>query len=238
MRCACLLLSALPVGLAAGPAPVSAQAIAPTRQYEIAAQPLATALAEFAAMSGINLLYRPGLAEGRRSSAIKGNYSAPLALQKLLQGTGLQARFTSADAAILYAPEAGSDAPSHARSGPQAPALRLGMAEVRAPQLIGGRDAGAASRYAMLVRQKINALLYANPALRGRQFTMELDVYVDAAGLIRETLVRHSRDTANWADQITATLAGQALPPPPTGIRQPMRFAITASQFSPESTRP
>lgn len=60
--------------------------------FNIRAQPLAQALAEFARQSGLQLVYAPELLQGKRSNAVAQQKDAPSALADLLRGTGLQAR--------------------------------------------------------------------------------------------------------------------------------------------------
>lgn len=60
------------------------------RQYDIAQQPLAQALREFALLTGMDLLFSPELVAGRETSGVRGEYRPDEALAALLKGTGLQ----------------------------------------------------------------------------------------------------------------------------------------------------
>jgi outer membrane receptor for ferric coprogen and ferric-rhodotorulic acid len=62
-----------------------------TRHYSIAAGPLASVLNRFAEQSGIFLAGHNDLAAGKRSPGLDGDYTDSQALQRLLQGSGLQA---------------------------------------------------------------------------------------------------------------------------------------------------
>lgn len=70
----------------------SLHAAAQAAPFDIPAQPLPEALARFAAQSGAQLVYPPGLVQGRRSSAVQGTLDAEAALRQLLQGSGLELR--------------------------------------------------------------------------------------------------------------------------------------------------
>ncbi|WP_173586102.1 STN domain-containing protein, partial [Methylogaea oryzae] len=62
--------------------------------YQIAAQPLDSALLLFGRQSGVRLLYGSDLAKGLKTSGLKGRYTPEEALGKLLADTPLQARRT------------------------------------------------------------------------------------------------------------------------------------------------
>ncbi len=61
------------------------------RQYNIAAGPLSTALAEFASQAGITLSIEPALVEGLRTQGLEAEAGVDDGLARLLQGSGLQA---------------------------------------------------------------------------------------------------------------------------------------------------
>jgi hypothetical protein len=65
--------------------------------FNIASQPLGSALETFARISSREVLYDGALAAGRRSSLVNGLYTPEVALQILLAGTGLWADFKDAD---------------------------------------------------------------------------------------------------------------------------------------------
>src|SRR5262245_55055088 len=72
-----------------------------TQTFHIAAQPLGSALKEFASQAGIQLLFSEADAAGMRTSGLDGAFSAMEALQRLLAGSGLVFEFPKADAAIV-----------------------------------------------------------------------------------------------------------------------------------------
>lgn len=82
--------------------PASAQAADPiaasvqaTKNFNVAAGPLATALTGFAADSGVSVSASPELVKGLFSPGVSGNYSVQEGLSRLLQGTGLSAAASS-----------------------------------------------------------------------------------------------------------------------------------------------
>ncbi len=83
-----MLLSAAPFAItplqAAGSATVS-------NSYSVAPGSLAAALASFAEQAGVSVVVSPDLAAGKRSAGLQGLWSVAAGLQRLLQGSGLEA---------------------------------------------------------------------------------------------------------------------------------------------------
>ncbi|HZX86153.1 MAG TPA: STN domain-containing protein, partial [Reyranella sp.] len=79
------LLGAVDAGAQQPPATVPIQQLS----FDVPAQPLADALAEFGRQSGWQISYTPGLAQGRRSTAVAGTHDPATALGLLLSGTGI-----------------------------------------------------------------------------------------------------------------------------------------------------
>ena len=73
---------------------------------DIAAQPLDAALAAYAQTTGMAVLVASRVTAGRRAAAVQGWYAPQDALSRLLAGTGLQARYSSATAFTLVEPAA------------------------------------------------------------------------------------------------------------------------------------
>ncbi len=97
-------------GLACGQATVCAQTA--VMALDLPAQPLDQALNALAARTGLQVIFPTALAEGRRAPALRGSYSAPQALDRLLQGSGLEARMTGPNryAVVRRGEDAGGDA--------------------------------------------------------------------------------------------------------------------------------
>ena len=69
------------------------QAESAIRSYDIAPQSLAHALLQFSETSGIKVFFSTELAQGLKSGGLQGSFSPEQALQKLLNGSGLQCLF-------------------------------------------------------------------------------------------------------------------------------------------------
>ncbi len=72
-----------------------------TMTFNIPAQSLAEALETYGNITGWEVLYNSNLAVGRRSGAVQGRFTPPGALQILLAGTGLVARYTDVNSFVL-----------------------------------------------------------------------------------------------------------------------------------------
>jgi hypothetical protein len=214
----------------------AAQAVAQVpgdaRRFDIPEQPLTGALAQFATISGVDIAYRQSLAVGRRSSAVHGEVPAAVALQSLLRGTGLSARFTGPRAAIVFEPGA-SEVTAPRRGASTAPSLRLDMAEVRAPIMVGARDRSAHRRYATAVQSEIRELLRSDGGYEGRAFKLEIRIAVDAQGVIREVSVSRPSGEPAWDRHVAAALNGRTLSsPPPSDLTEPLLFEVVSDRLA------
>ncbi|MFN4119193.1 secretin and TonB N-terminal domain-containing protein [Acidovorax sp.] len=101
-------MAILAVAAVQGPV-ASAQGMAATAPtaaatFNIPAQPLPEALAQFARQSGAQLAYPPDLVQGRRAQPVQGARSPDAALAELLRGSGLRMRRDGATLVLERAP--------------------------------------------------------------------------------------------------------------------------------------
>jgi iron complex outermembrane receptor protein len=78
-------------------------AISDSAPFNISAQPLPSALTAFAEQSKMQVLYQYGAVKGVDANAVMGTLYTHLALAKLLEGTGLEAVFSSDTAVTIRA---------------------------------------------------------------------------------------------------------------------------------------
>lgn len=121
-----VLLLATIAGVAVQGRAVHAQpaAAGELRQYDIPAQPLSSALTDFASRAGIQLLYSSDMTANLRSPGASGRLSVDQALPQLLAGTGLTWRYTDAGTVTLL--------PAPAVSGDGGGAIQLPEVTVQA----------------------------------------------------------------------------------------------------------
>ncbi|WEX08518.1 TonB-dependent receptor [Chelativorans sp. AA-79] len=75
--------------------------ISASRQFDIPAQPLITALSQFGRQSGLQVAFPAETTQGTRSNAVVGSFTPEQALTQLLQGTGVSWRITPQGSAVL-----------------------------------------------------------------------------------------------------------------------------------------
>jgi outer membrane receptor protein involved in Fe transport len=87
------------------------------RTYNIAAQTLGTALQEFAAQAGLQLLFSESDVAGMRTGGLSGSFTKDQALERLLAGSGLAFEFPKSDAVIIRRPGSSADSSSVPAAG-------------------------------------------------------------------------------------------------------------------------
>ena len=98
----CLLfIGASPIAIMPANASVQAGSQERVVSFNIDAQPLGSALQQFAKQSNVDLLYSPSLVEGRRAPALKQRMAISQGLKLLLNGSGITARQLSATSYTL-----------------------------------------------------------------------------------------------------------------------------------------
>jgi outer membrane receptor protein involved in Fe transport len=78
-----------------------AMAMADSARFNIAAQPLPTALKAFAEQARMQLLYQPGAVDRAVATPVAGDLDKHAALEQLLHGTGLEAVYSTDNAATI-----------------------------------------------------------------------------------------------------------------------------------------
>jgi hypothetical protein len=175
-------------------------------QFDIPAQPLASALERYAVMADQTVLFSDALVAGRRSGAVRGRMTPRGALQALLAGTGLEA-----DTAIGAGGSTFVLKPARPVPTPVAPPA--------AAQLDRSYDG--------LLQRRVWEALCRNPATTPGTYRAAMQIDVDENGrVIAPHLLSSTGDEAR--DQaVVATLHGLQLDyPPPASLRQPVLMVI------------
>src|SRR5277367_5959782 len=122
-RVALATAALLDLGCLYSEAALSQQAATPpasaagVRTYHIAAQALGTALQEFAAQAGVQLLFSESDVTGMRTHGLEGSFSREQALERLLVGSGLTIEYPTPDAVVIRRPGAAPDSSSATVAG-------------------------------------------------------------------------------------------------------------------------
>lgn len=198
-----------------GPARAQSVAIDQSIAFDIPAQPLGAALTAYFRASGVQLLYDSSLAQGRRSSAVKGNFTPRQALNLLLRGTGLVARYSRGNAAVL--------APEHDAARIES-LVPLGRVVVREPVEVPPPTAFQRLQYYARLEAELQAHLHADRRTSHLGFDLRAAIRISASGVVESIDIRPG--AGNGAAQVVAVLAGKQVAPPPRGIGQPLLLVL------------
>lgn len=173
--------------------------------YNIAPQPLPSALEEFAAINALQLIYdRPrGLIPF--SKGVVGCLDRMSALRMLLRDTGMVVRFYNAEDLVLGADGANATQPEGKALPVNLPSLPLATMDIKAPGL---PDEMARRLYAALLEAAIRDGLRSNPATRDATFLMGIQLWLyPSGGVDRFSVVSSSGDTRR--DEAVAEVLGK-----------------------------
>lgn len=184
--------------------------------FDIPAQPLDAALTAYFRATGVQLLYDSALTAGRRSGEVRGNFTPREALRLLLRGTGLIARYSRSNAAILTSPEA-------REAAPLVPLGRIVVREQVAPP----------PRFTMVQRlafygqlaRELQAHLRSDPRTNRLTFSVRASIEIAPGGKLERVQIEQGQDS-RIRQLITEVLTGKVVTPPPDGIAQPLIVAL------------
>jgi hypothetical protein len=202
---------ALAVALAA-PAAARAQTVGSYRQASL---PLGEALERFGRQSGFDIVYPESLVRGLRSGMVEPTASPHRALEALLKGTGLAARFTRPDAIILE-PVRTADAPD----------MVLDRLQARAPTR---GQAAAYQWYGQRLLEASLGRLRDSSGLVARSYDLFVYLWVDEQGSVTDTRVYSGNGEQREAGLAATILKDIALRlPPPADMPQPVGIRVAA----------
>jgi hypothetical protein len=179
--------------------------------FNIPSQTLGMALVAFGAKAGFDLYYNAALAEGRRSAAVTGKLAPTLALQRLLQGTGLLARMTGPSSLILV-----PAAPEAANSGE--------------PALAGS---GRFEPYFATIQGRISEALCHSRAAAIESKKILLRVWLADSGTIDQVELLGAGVNEAVGRSLSDAVRGLAIGTPPPEMPQPLTLVV----FPPSATR-
>lgn len=218
---AAALFATLPLSAKEDPQPPA------VRRYDIPAMPLDAALSRYSETSGVDVLLDEPNAAGRRSAPVIGSFAAPQALVILLDGTGLVARFTSRNSAVItLASRAGAPLAHVPETG--STVVALDMMRVTAPRLIGTRRDLPDTGFLLQLAGRIRERLISGAVIdRARKPRMRVETRIRADGVLFDVRVAVPSADASRDARIVALLEGASLGiAPPEGLRQPLLFDV------------
>lgn len=185
---------------------VSDAAMADERtNFDIPAQALMTALRAYSEQTGVSVLFDDSLVRDRRSLGVIGSYSAPDALQRLLDGTGLAAHYASPKAFTLM-PD-------------QAPAAAANDSN-------GGADTVATEHFAGRLQASLVRSLCGSERTHPGRYRLAMQLWLNATGTVTRTQLLSSTGNAARDAQIEALAAGLVVGEMPADMPQPITILL------------
>jgi TonB family protein len=190
-------------------------------RFDISPESLVVALHAYSRATGVAVMARTQWLDGLSSAPVNGDYSAREGLQRLLIGTGLQARFTGPDEAAVV-PLTTSDT-----TAAPAPASSATFAFIDASQIDGALEGAAYNAYNAMVQTQLAGLLCASARTRPGDYRLVVQMRMGNTGTVLASKIVGStgdalRDEA--IEQAVKTLSVNASPP--AGLPQPVTILL------------
>ena len=188
----------------------AAQAI----HFEILPQPLESALTLFSQAAGYSVLIGGELVRGRMSRGVHGDFAPGMALEMLLEGTGLAVRYIGSKAFTLSPLASGDEGSAGGTVIPGAPEETASTA--------------GADDFSYTVQTAVTrALCAAQPDSFGR-YRLGLQLWLARTGKVVAVRLLQSSGAAARDRQVQASLQGMELGmAPPPGLVQPLTILLT-----------
>ncbi|WPH17937.1 secretin and TonB N-terminal domain-containing protein [Variovorax paradoxus] len=184
-------------------------------RFDLPAQPLEISLSVFGRITGHSVLVASSLTAGREAAAVHGDFTPREALQRMLAGTGLAARYTGSDALTLVPVPAAEAEPSGGGN-----AAKAGGA--------ASETARAEARFAAVLQASITRVLcIVQPDAFGR-YRLGIQLWIDPVGDVSDARLLQGSGLAPRDAAVLASLRAMALDvPPPPGMAQPVTILLT-----------
>lgn len=182
-------------------------------RFDLPAQPLEISLSVFGRITGHSVLVASSFTAGREAASVHGDLTPREALQQMLAGTGLVARYTGVDAFTLVPVQRAEGEPA----GGNAPKA-VGVAT---------EAARAQAGFAAVLQASITRVLcIAQPDAFGR-YRLGIQLWIDPAGDVSDARVLQGSGLAPRDAAVLATLRALTLNAPPPGMAQPVTILLT-----------
>lgn len=171
-------------------------------RFDIPAQPLDEALHAFGQQSGMAVLVDRELTARQRSMQLNGAFSARDGLRRLLEGTGLMARYSGAEAFTVQRVALPAAAPN--------------------PRATGG-----AGNYARTLQRAVEQALCASALARPGHYRAAVQVWIDARGVLAQSRLLASTGDHRRDSALVESLRALRLErPPPSALAQPVTLLL------------
>jgi hypothetical protein len=184
--------------------------------FDIPAQPLADALKSFDRLTHLSVLVQSSVLDGRTSAPVLGDYLAHDALQHMLAGTGLQARFPGLDAVTIVAVPTPSE-PTPQSTGPISSSVIDGA-------LAGGADYRP---YLAMVQGRVTQALCESPLTRPGSYRLAIRLRIGDEGRVVASGIAGSTGDATRDAAIAETVRTLVLDAPaPPSMPEPVTILL------------
>ncbi|WP_198087956.1 STN domain-containing protein [Variovorax sp. E3] len=180
-------------------------------EFDISAQRLGDAIEAYSKATGLDILIDGEHAQ-RSSGAVRGALTAMEALEAMLAGTGLEARYANAGSVVIRAS--------------RAPGVAARAAQGEAPAVEeSGFSAGEAAHriYAAQVQQALRGGLCESAQTRPGGYRLALQLSLDAQGVVERFRLLSTTGEASRDAAVQRKVRGLAVgAPPPPSLPQPL----------------
>lgn len=173
--------------------------------FDIPAQPLSVALSAYGTATRLQMFVDSDLASGRRSTAIKGVYTAEVALRNLLAGTGLVLQPVGDEGFTLVPLLSSQDA-------------------ARTKQM-----SARFAYYAGAIQDTLKSTLCRYEQTRPGTFRSLIQLWIDAAGKVTTAILLTSTGSERRDTELLSVLDGLTFAPPPVAVPQPVTLLLAPS---------
>lgn len=189
-------------------------------RFDIARQPLASALEQYGLATGLPVFFDAALVAGRSSTAVQALATPTEALHTLLQGTGLVADYTGTGSATAFVLKS---APNDAAASPPA----IATPDVTpAPAVYRSYDG--------LVQTRIWEAFCGNPRTAPGSYRTAMRFVIDGTGRIANAFLLHTSGDRVRDGAILDTLRQIRIDqPPPSDMVQPLTMLILPRSQTP-----
>jgi hypothetical protein len=183
--------------------------------FDIPQQPLMGALRAYSETTGQAVLVDDALAARLYSPGVRGNFTRSEALRKLLEGTGVTARYASANAFTLI---------------PMDKANLVPRSELVFREDVERASANAMAveveRYASGIQAAIEEVLCRSKLTRPGGYRLAMQLWIDASGAVEQTRLLGSTGVQSRDNEIVASIQRLILGMPPPSMPQPVTILL------------
>jgi TonB family protein len=181
-------------------------------EFDVPAQPLASALDAYIAVTGFVVVYNGNLAMGQLSHPVTGRLTPEVALSLLLEDSGLVAEYTTANAFVLL--------PAPGKSAVVKTPLTIALAALL-------QQGSSERRYSALLQGRINDALCAQQETKPGDYRAAINFRVGSSGAVTALKLLSSTGDPRRDAAIVDTASRVAIgEPPPPRMAQPFTMVV------------